>query len=83
MALTIDELRNLCRDAAAIRRVTRLQPAGGAGDKLYPPTYEGGYHAKDVRVIEATAFPACCSTACRAKPIAWNWRCSQPIVPDG
>ncbi|MBK8997901.1 MAG: type I-U CRISPR-associated protein Cas7 [Myxococcales bacterium] len=26
-------------EAAAIRSVTRLQPAGGAGDKVFPPTY--------------------------------------------
>lgn len=26
---------------AAIRRVRRMQPAGGAGDKLFPPTYPG------------------------------------------
>lgn len=26
-------------DAAAIRTVTRLQPAGGPGDKVFPPTY--------------------------------------------
>lgn len=28
--------------AAAIRSVTRLQPAGGAGDKVFPPTYATG-----------------------------------------
>jgi CRISPR-associated protein Csb1 len=27
--------------AAAIRRVRRMQPAGGIGDKLFPPTYPG------------------------------------------
>jgi CRISPR-associated protein Csb1 len=26
-------------DAAAIRSVTRLDPAGGPGDKVFPPTY--------------------------------------------
>ena len=28
--------------AAAIRSITRLQPAGGAGDKIFPPTYATG-----------------------------------------
>jgi CRISPR-associated protein Csb1 len=52
MALTLNELTAHCRDAAAVRRVTRLQPAGGAGDKVYPPTYEGGVYAIDTRVID-------------------------------
>src|SRR6188768_100531 len=28
--------------AAAIRSITRLQPAGGVGDKIFPPTYATG-----------------------------------------
>ena len=34
-----DTLQRAVREDAAIRRVRRLQPAGGAGDKLFPPTY--------------------------------------------
>lgn len=38
--LTLDVLqRAVAGDAAAIRAVTRLQPAGGKGDKVFPPTY--------------------------------------------
>jgi CRISPR-associated protein Csb1 len=33
------QLRDLVAHAAAIRRRQRLQPAGGPGDKLFPPTY--------------------------------------------
>ncbi|RME26346.1 MAG: type I-U CRISPR-associated protein Cas7, partial [Deltaproteobacteria bacterium] len=38
--LTLDVLRAAVGgDAVAIRSVTRLQPAGGPGDKVFPPTY--------------------------------------------
>ena len=36
--------------AAALRCVTRYQPAGGPGDKIFPPTYEGGQYATEQRV---------------------------------
>ncbi len=38
---------------AAIRRVQRLQPAGGPGDKIFPPTYPGeGTNAPPRHVFE-------------------------------
>ena len=37
--LTAPVLRAAIAEHAAIRRVRRLQPAGGEGDKLFPPTY--------------------------------------------
>jgi CRISPR-associated protein Csb1 len=38
--LTLDDLTNaVAGGAAAIRAVTRLEPAGGPGDKIFPPTY--------------------------------------------
>ena len=36
----IDLVQRIERDAA-IRRIQRLQPVGGEGDKLFPPTYPG------------------------------------------
>jgi CRISPR-associated protein Csb1 len=36
----------------AIRSVNRLQPAGGAGDKVFPPTYEKGTYAFETRMID-------------------------------
>ena len=36
--------------AAAFRSVTRYQPVGGPGDKVFPPTYEGGKHATEARI---------------------------------
>jgi CRISPR-associated protein Csb1 len=35
--------------AAAIRLRTRLQPAGGEGDKVFPPTFTGGAYACEDR----------------------------------
>lgn len=41
--LSIDELTSLVRDkGAAIRVRQQLQPAGGKGDKTFPPTYATG-----------------------------------------
>ena len=36
--------------AAAFRCVTDYQPAGGPGDKVFPPTYEGGKYATEERI---------------------------------
>jgi CRISPR-associated protein Csb1 len=37
--------------AMAFRAVTDLDPAGGEGDKLFPPTYQGGVYAREKRII--------------------------------
>jgi CRISPR-associated protein Csb1 len=37
---------------AAIRFVATLQPVGGRGDKVFPPTYAGGQYAIESRVDE-------------------------------
>lgn len=44
-------------DAAAFRCITGLQPAGGAGDKVFPPTYEGSEYALETRVIDGQRIP--------------------------
>jgi CRISPR-associated protein Csb1 len=41
MPITLEKLQSAVANAAAIRRVRRLQPAGGRGDKIFPPTYPG------------------------------------------
>src|SRR6266581_4341896 len=41
MTLTLDRLRQAVAKDAAIRRVQRLPPVGGPGDKIFPPTYPG------------------------------------------
>jgi len=45
----VNKLRTGCAGGiSAIRVVTRLVPAGGDGDKVFPPTYEGGkYHSEE------------------------------------
>ena len=40
--------------AAAFRCVTDYQPAGGPGDKVFPPTYEGGKYVTEERIDPAT-----------------------------
>lgn len=39
MTLTASVLIEAIAEHAAFRRIQRLQPVGGAGDKLFPPTY--------------------------------------------
>lgn len=43
--------RAVAGHAAAFRCLTEYQPAGGPGDKVFPPTYEGGKYAVEKRVI--------------------------------
>lgn len=42
----------LSSDVTAIRAITRLQPVGGPGSKLFPPTYEGGKYAFEKRWVD-------------------------------
>ena len=49
--LSLDVLKNAVAGAyAAVRRVTRLEPLG---DKVFPPTYEGGEYADEARQVRA------------------------------
>ena len=51
-ALTLDVLKQAVGGhAAAFRCVTEYQPAGGVGDRVFPPTYEGGKYAVEKRVV--------------------------------
>lgn len=51
----VDQVIRIVQNDAAIRRVRRMQPAGGSGDKIAPPTYlgerrgEGARHAFEHR----------------------------------
>lgn len=52
--LSISALSEAVQTAIALRVITNLEPAGGPGDKLFPPTYAGGqYHLETRRVGEA------------------------------
>ena len=55
MSLDLQTLRDaVAGTAAAFRCVTDYQPAGGPGDKVFPPTYEGGKYATEERIDSAT-----------------------------
>lgn len=56
MKLTLNDLQSaVSGKAAAFRCVTEYQPAGGPGDKVFPPTYEGGKYATETRIIDGNA----------------------------
>lgn len=58
MGLSLDDLIVALRNRSAIRRRRRLQPAGGVGDKLFPPTYPGeGRDAPPRHVFERRRIP--------------------------
>jgi len=49
----IQVLNRGCRgELTAIRSITKLQPAGGVGDKAFPPTYADGTYAFEKRVLD-------------------------------
>lgn len=51
--LNIDSLQGALQgDAAAFRIVADLDPAGGDGDKVFPPTYQGSVYAWETRVVK-------------------------------
>jgi CRISPR-associated protein Csb1 len=39
-------------ELSAIRSIIRLQPSGGAGEKIFPPTYDKGAYAFETRRID-------------------------------
>lgn len=55
MDIDLQSLRSvLAGTAAAFRCITDYQPAGGPGDKVFPPTYEGGRYATEKRINPQT-----------------------------
>lgn len=55
--LTYSEMKATVETGAALRCRRRLQPAGGPGDKVFPPTYKGGQYATEERVIDGRRVP--------------------------
>ena len=52
-SLTLVELKGAVTGmGAAFRSVTKLQPVGGEGDKVFPVTYSGGAYATERRVLD-------------------------------
>ena len=51
MVIDLPSLRDaVAGTAAAFRCVTDYQPSGGPGEKVFPPTYEGGKYATEERI---------------------------------
>ena len=51
--MDIKELKDMVAEGTALRRRQRLQPVGGPGDKIFPPTYPGeGRNAPPRHVYE-------------------------------
>lgn len=48
---SISILNDAISSHAAIRRIRRMQPAGGVGDKIFPPTYPGGQRGDPPRHV--------------------------------
>ena len=69
--------------AMAFRAVTDLDPAGAEGDKVFPPTYQGGVYAREKRVIDGVEVPCVLldsvqSQANRLELALLDWhRCSE------
>ncbi len=49
--MKLTNLQDAVRSAAAFRCRTRLQPAGGKGDKVFPPTYADAVYAMEWRRV--------------------------------
>jgi CRISPR-associated protein Csb1 len=49
-SISLSQLQSaLSGSAAAFRSITKLQPVGGEGDKIFPATYAGGVYATEKR----------------------------------
>ena len=59
-SLTLDVLRDAVATGAAFRSRAVLQPAGGVGDKVFPPTYSGAVYAVEQRRIPGREAPVTC-----------------------
>src|SRR4029434_5282916 len=59
--LGLDDLKNAVSGAAAaFRSRTTLQPAGGEGTKVFPPTYAGAVYATEKRRLPHHDQPVDC-----------------------
>ncbi len=50
--MKLSDLKTAVKTAAAFRCRTKLQPAGGEGDKVFPPTYAGAVYAMEMRRVK-------------------------------
>lgn len=60
-SLRLENLQSaLIGSAAAFRCRRRLQPAGGEGDKVFPPTFKGAVYAVEKRRVPGRPDPVTC-----------------------
>jgi CRISPR-associated protein Csb1 len=60
-ALTLKDVREaVSGSAAAFRCRRRLQPGGGEGDKVFPPTFAGAVYAMERRKLAGRTDPVAC-----------------------
>lgn len=56
--MTLESLHEIVSGTgAALRCRTDLEPAGGSGDKVFPPTYESGKYAVENRRVDGELVP--------------------------
>lgn len=58
--ITLEWLRDAVSKGAALRSRTRMQPAGGRGTKVFPPTYAGAAYATEKRRLPEREEPVEC-----------------------
>ncbi len=58
--LDLTKLQDLVRNGAAARSRVTLQPAGGEGTKVFPPTYAGAVYATEKRRLPGYPEPVDC-----------------------
>jgi CRISPR-associated protein Csb1 len=58
--LNLTKLQELVRNGAAARSRVTLQPAGGEGTKVFPPTYSGAVYAMEKRRLPGYPEPVDC-----------------------
>src|ERR1039458_889379 len=57
--LTLELLaKAISQNDSALRLRLKLEPVGGAGDKVFPPTYEGSSYAVEERLADGRAVKA-------------------------
>lgn len=59
-SLTLRDLTDAIRSSAALRARVRLQPAGGAGTRVLPPTFAGAVYQIEHRILPDRDAPVPC-----------------------
>ena len=88
--LTFDDLQTaIAANTAAFRTYVRLQPVGGPGSKVFPPTYSGGVYAWERRRVNGEEVPCVLLDAVQSQAnrleealrVAWEeGRLKMPII---